>query len=257
LSVVNEKYLDTSIISEARALQPTITAFSSTIDFANKVQKYHEIILKQNNMKYLPGHMMGRAMAEVAISRLYHDSVVFFAPVGTKYDQWLLSKGFDFSEYSDSELKLLYNSIIEEATGIDENTGTTLQNMHKAMIRLLKYLSSYSIQILRDYTGSEIYDLRSDMMHITCPRYKFKDKTQIPLVPLKPWRNLSKLKEHDRLDSGRSDDIVSEKSKMKDKGTINAYAGLIASSQVTRHNGRIQIPTFMPIQRTFHSNTGE
>lgn len=257
LSVVNPDYVDTTIIAEARALQPNITAFSSTIDFANKVQVYHSIIQKQNNMKYLPGHMLGRAMAECAISRLYHDSVVFFAPAGTTYDAFFASRGFDFSDYTDTEYKLLYNSIVREATGIDENTGTTLQNMHKAMVRLLKYLSSYSIQVLRDYSGSEIYDLRTDMMHLGYARYLFKDKVEIPLVPVKPWRERSKLHSRARLNIARSDDLIGGEFTMHDKDRIDAYAGLIGATQTTVERARIQIPTTMPIQRTYRSSTGE
>ena len=241
LDVVDPIYLDTEIIREARKTQPIITQFTSTIDFADKVRDYHKTILRQNDMKALPTHVTGKAMAEVAISRMYRDVVIQLAPEGTTYTDWLNQIGLDLSEFEDYEYQLLYKDIINEAIGINDDNNSNLKDIQAAMIKLLKYLSSYSIQVLQDYSGSQLYDLKLTFPHPGFPEYLFKNNTNIPLTPIKVLSEYVRFMSDSRINIPVTT-ILDSYSLMRNKADINIAIGILENTSRRKTSWNLLLP---------------
>lgn len=75
------------------------------------------------------------------------------------YSDWLSQKNIVLTGLSPLDVRTLANTIAGLATGAGESSSRTLREMHRAMISMMRDLSSYSIQYLRSITNVNEFPL--------------------------------------------------------------------------------------------------
>ena len=89
-----------------------------------------------------------RAEAEQLIEALHHDPVIRLPEVGQSYRAWLAEHSLPEANYTRSESQLLIQTVFTAATGYRKDPTKMAMNIQKAMLGILKQLSSYSIQTI-------------------------------------------------------------------------------------------------------------
>ena len=180
LSVCDLKYVDQSIIASARDSQPIVVPFTSTTDFASKVVQLTEAAKYQKKLMALPEHEYSRALTEAAISRLYHDVECKLVETQISYESWLSERTIILDSFERVDYALLYKSIVKDAIGKDFAEENTLAGIHTAMITLFKQLSSYSIQFVRQFSGSELVSMEYIMTRLGDYHNEGKSEVVLP-----------------------------------------------------------------------------
>lgn len=93
-------------------------------------------------------HQTARAAAVQLIESLHHDPVIQLPEVGQSYPAWLAEHSLPEAHYTRSEFQLLIQTVFTAATGYRQDPTKSAMNIQKAMLGILKQLSSYSIQTL-------------------------------------------------------------------------------------------------------------
>lgn len=156
-----------SWIHYIREDQPEIGDIISTAAFYEKCQEIHEAWKLHYNFIAFREHMVDRGQVENVAYHLYQDKLYDLAP-GELYEDWLQSRNLDFSNLRPEEFDLLANQLISSITGSDLKVSVGLAELQESMIRLMKQLSSYSIQFVTELQGK-------DTTIVGCPAIRVGD----------------------------------------------------------------------------------
>jgi hypothetical protein len=91
-----------------------------------------------------------------AVSRLYQVAVVENEFTGKDFESILKFNNIDIEGLGTNDWIRLYTEIYKEATGLDMNATSVTSDLQKAMVSLLRQLSSYSIQFVQSINKSSI-----------------------------------------------------------------------------------------------------
>lgn len=144
-----------SWIHYIREDQPVIGDVISTAAFYEKCQEIHQAWKLHSDFVAFREHMVTRGQTENVAYHLYQD-VHYDLAGGITYDEWLQSKNLEFDTLSTEEFDLLANNLMAVATGSDLKVSVGLSDLQESMVRLLRQLSSYSIQIVTELQGKNI-----------------------------------------------------------------------------------------------------
>ena len=156
MSVVNAKYINRSIANTLVTKQPIIQKLITTSSFytlcekINQVQQYHRFLIASTE------HAVARGMIDNMVSRLYADGFVDLSDGHVTFDDWLLAKKINIDNFLPEDFKTIYDYIVTYAVGLNFHKTTSIQDIQKAMIGLMKDLSSYSIQFLSEINADAI-----------------------------------------------------------------------------------------------------
>lgn len=145
----------TSWIHYLREDQPVIGDIISTAGFYEKCQEIHEAWKLHSDFIAFREHMTTRGQVENVAYHLYQD-VHYDLGGGMRYDDWLQSKNLELGNLSKEEFDLLANNLMSVATGVNLKVSVGLKDLQESMVRLLRQLSSYSIQIVTELQGNNI-----------------------------------------------------------------------------------------------------
>ena len=96
-----------------------------------------------------------RAYVENMILRTYADIIVTYDVSGTPFNTWLNNKGINDSTYTLEDRTNLITQLFNTATGFNiynTNSKVTIDQIQAAMVNIITYLSSYTIQFLQNFT---------------------------------------------------------------------------------------------------------
>ena len=93
---------------------------------------------------------IGRGMVKMVCDRLTMGYDVIFEETGIQYSQWLTQRGLSLDGYELEDIDKLIANLIEGSTGHRIDETRLLKNIQKAMVSILRQLSSYSIQLIND-----------------------------------------------------------------------------------------------------------
>lgn len=111
-------------------------------------------------------HYVLRGYKENMVYRLYSDHWVELAPKYTDTDGILKAKTYksffqenqlEFRGYTQNDWAKLYKAIFEAATGANLDTTSSTRAVHRAMLSLLKQLSSYSVQYIGEANDTDLF----------------------------------------------------------------------------------------------------
>lgn len=91
---------------------------------------------------------IGRGMVKMVCDRLTMGYDVVFEETGSGYEGWLAQRGLSLEGYEIEDIDKLIKNLIEGSTGHRVDETKLLKNIQRAMIAILRQLSSYSIQLI-------------------------------------------------------------------------------------------------------------
>ncbi len=146
LSVIDTKYVDSSIAEEALSYAPIVTKITNTEVFNEVVNDIHTSITIHKLMPAIYEHQYKRALVQNMNYRIYCDVLCKLVDQSTTFSSWLNTMNLNFAGYSRTDFTDLYMNIFRQATGLDDSKVISMSDIQSAMIRLFKTLSSYSVQ---------------------------------------------------------------------------------------------------------------
>jgi hypothetical protein len=151
--------VDIATLQEIHDLQPVITApsvFMSTEAFYALCVDIFKAANEQDGVVSLQEHMETRGYVKNATSLLWSDNLCYVADPGDNYKNWFAERNLDVAAWTQTQWGALYNQIVAAATGQDLITTPSVANIQKAMIGMMKQLSSYSVQFMQTINNSTI-----------------------------------------------------------------------------------------------------
>lgn len=136
--------------------QPEITeckSISSFFDLGYKIYSeayYHWFLISSIEDMY------ERAQVENMIRYLYEDEYLVFSESQQDMQEWLDERNLKTYSYSLGQAQELIKNIFTEATGLKIDDTRLLKNIQKAMIDIMRQLSSYSVQYITEINNSNI-----------------------------------------------------------------------------------------------------
>lgn len=157
-SIVDPNLVPRSIIEQMMNGMVPLTTYISIPAFYETVVKIHSEKLNQRLIYSNVEHYLARGQAEAAMRYLYGDYPIQIGKSSgfTTYTQWFTDKGLDVPTYTMLEADLLANQLYARCTGQNLKVARSLKELQAAMLRLMKQLSSYSIQFLQSINSNPI-----------------------------------------------------------------------------------------------------
>lgn len=120
----------------------------STEAFHRDVSGIHKKMLEHRYVWATREDSRERGQVEAAAMRFYHDWTCDLGQT-ERYETWFRDRGLDMMEFTRLESALLAEQLLEYATGANLNDTLSLREIQTAMLRLMRQLSSYSVQYLQ------------------------------------------------------------------------------------------------------------
>lgn len=137
--------------------RPLVSSKVSIDSFFNMVENVYKFSTQQWRDVSQTENMYRRAEVQAMYTMLYADGWVTFESSLIKngsstspmsYSKWLASQGLASEDYTEDQWLQLATDIFMAATGLLVNDKLLMVNVQKAMIAIMKQLSSYSVQFL-------------------------------------------------------------------------------------------------------------
>ena len=136
--------------------QPQITECFSSSGFYDLTYKIYEESRRQWVVSSNIHDLDRRAAAMGMIYQFYYDEWISFPESGQSMVSWLTERDFTEYDYSRDQANELLRNIFTKATGLTIDDTKALKNVQKMLIELMKDLSSYTVQYIREINDSRI-----------------------------------------------------------------------------------------------------
>lgn len=97
-----------------------------------------------------------RLDAQVACDALYESKLIPSSIYGDDIIDWLRSRGVDIYDMSKDDYQNVYRMVFETFTGISLDNPTELKELHRAMVGVLRELSSYTVQFIERINDGDV-----------------------------------------------------------------------------------------------------
>jgi hypothetical protein len=167
MSVVDTSLVTQDIAEQALGYMPTIAPMISTSAFYTTGQALWEAANNQRGLVSLQEHYMVRGMTYGMVERCWSDNIIQMGDGGGEtYAQWFQVRNIDIGNFASNDYGLMYQSLVQAATGIDLTNTNSVANLQAAMIAIMEKLSSYSVQYLYEINNGEIQDVDWPMVRV-------------------------------------------------------------------------------------------
>lgn len=154
-SICDKRYPDRNQkVEEILNTRPLVSSKVSIESFFGMVDNIYKFSTQQWRDVSQTENMYRRAELQAMYTRLYRDGWVTFESTLTKnkqpmlYSEWLSTQGLAPGDYTPEQWLQLAGDIFMAASGMLINDRLLMVNVQKAMIDIMKQLSSYSVQFL-------------------------------------------------------------------------------------------------------------
>lgn len=170
MSVVDASLVTQDIALEALSWQPAIVPMISVDAFCATANAIWQAATNQWKLIAFQEHQVRRGMVYGLVERIYSDNVIQLGDgtssgnvngSGETYAQWFKLRNIDISVFSADDYGLMYQSLVEAATGVNLQSTQSVANLQAAMLAMMQKLSSYSIQFISEINDSTIRDVGS------------------------------------------------------------------------------------------------
>lgn len=166
-ALVNSNKVSDTEINQLLNTIPNQGAYNSVQSFSVLIENIYSAYKKQQILLSSEQTMFKRGMLEAVSDNLYKNEIIdTVATIESKdgeainnFPLWFASKGISVTGFTREMFESLHLEIFKNATGGDFYTTKELGALQKAMVDLLKQLSSYSIQILTEINARNIRKL--------------------------------------------------------------------------------------------------
>ncbi len=148
---------------------------------------------EQQNLLSLQEHKDRRAMLETVVNSLYYDVRIdtnnVLSQQGTvsrTFPEWLNEKNIVDYDYSRDECITIYSQLFTSATGGNLYSTKLMTELQKSLIKLMKQLSSYSVQYITEINSTSIRKLNWSTIRLGDIRSIETKLQQVELCELLP-----------------------------------------------------------------------
>ena len=157
--------VDSAVVSAADIAQIYSTAvtipntISSLVEFTSICVSIYSARLEQYRLYSYQSNPLARAQCQGAVDSLYCDNLVTLSDDGMLYSTLFSSLGLNISTYQPIDYFNMANSIFDYATGATTGSNNSPTTIQASMVKLLTYLSSYSIHVVNSGNSTETISL--------------------------------------------------------------------------------------------------
>ncbi|MGF6604690.1 hypothetical protein P3T23_009446 [Paraburkholderia sp. GAS448] len=164
MSVVDAGLVTQGIALEALSWQPAIVPMISVDAFCATANAIWQAATNQWKLIAFQEHQERRGMVFGMVERIYSDNVIQLGDDsnsggGETYAQWFRLRNIDITVFSADDYGLMYQSLVEAATGVNLQSTHSVANLQAAMLSMMRKLSSYGIQFISEINDSTIRDV--------------------------------------------------------------------------------------------------
>ena len=148
MSVVDPKYVD---INDARTILARhqryhkVVSISAFYDFAWDI--WSNEMIERKLISYQE-NFQNRGWTHVMVDRLYCDRECDMRIPQSTYPDWFVAKNINIKNWTRGDFAAAWTQIVGDATGANLNKKITMGQIQAAMIKIMKFLSSYSVQYI-------------------------------------------------------------------------------------------------------------
>lgn len=220
---VEQKYYD-----EITNIMPPEEVMISTEDFYNKATNLHRVMNLQHGLATLEEEVNRRAYKEAMNARLYQMRYIHPPREDITYESWLEDKSITFKNMTKHNWNDAAISLMKTSTGLDLDTTISLRALQRAMVRLMKQLSSYAVQYIREINENDLIIFENTDLRTTNPftysgaNLTFRNGLEILDIKTASGTNID-ISEKDGVDHLRLELSTYSASNVKLKDGINAW----------------------------------
>lgn len=146
---------------------PDITPQISVLGFYELCQE----LWKQENLQFLKvaeyNNATRRAHVEYGVRQYFFDGFAKLEEKKTTYAEWFSKLNIRLTEPEDpKDWEQFYQTLFIAGSGLNDDETTSMKNIQRAMIAMMRQLSSYTIQFIDEFTGEDTIPL-----NLLFPRY--------------------------------------------------------------------------------------
>lgn len=181
--------------------QAPITNYVSVDAFREVCVDIHQRMLQHRRFRCYYQDYKAEGQLHTIVDRFYQDIRIDLAGEKT-YKAWLADVGIDTSAMGRVEYQLLFGSIFNAITGADLSNAKSVREIHSAMLRIMRALSSYSVQYIQTINDSPVKIVDGKFPKQTIPEldeteYKYIDVDIPTILDVDSYeRRYDKLKAH-------------------------------------------------------------
>lgn len=166
MGLIKKTYIDTKLIDFIYPRQPIITKIISIKKFFMTCKAIHECMQIQNKITFLQENNYHRGLMQIVMSRFYSDNPCYFYGKDNPilYTDWLRGRGINLDAFTPDNFKELAETILGTATGLTEYGDISIRRIQAAMIAIMKQLSSYSVQFVKEVAYEKTLEIDSPMV---------------------------------------------------------------------------------------------
>lgn len=175
--------------------QPIIEPLISTEAFYNKCVEIFEAMDFQRRFVAYQENQAKRGYMKGMADQIYSDNICYMTDPNETYDQWFADRNIKIEDFSIDELGQINMSIIRQVTGLNLTNTKSVRNLQAAMIAMMKQLSSYSIQYLKEINGTAITMLDWPMIRLGDMDSTLKSSIKVPAINVGAQNLTNKVKQ--------------------------------------------------------------
>lgn len=154
-----KQFISDAFITKAQANLVPVGVTISTEAFYDTCVAIHER-LKEHYLQYTSVHdFLAYGQAKGIVLRHYAIIPCEFFD-NQSYSSWFSERALNFAGMTAYDFGLIATELLDNATGISLNRTTAITDIHKALVRLMAQLSSYSVQYIT--TENQVDSIRID-----------------------------------------------------------------------------------------------
>lgn len=128
----------------------------SPYQFVKKADHLHDDYYAHREIYSLREDHRVRGQLQGVFDHLYMHVDTPFTDLGESYEDWFLRKGLDLTDLSVLEYESLSYRILEDATGIRLNSNDSPAAVQRAMVGIMRQLSSYNVHYIQEVNPGPI-----------------------------------------------------------------------------------------------------
>lgn len=151
----DSKYITDNDI--AKLQQGTIPSYkySSASDFNTNMTRHHGELMRRWTQAIRFEDRIACGQMEHLVNRHYWFDVDCGQLTDQPMETWLRTHGLELDALSTQDFRNLANDLIKKGTGTTEHDGDWLSEMQGAVLDILQYFSSYTIQIIKTFRSGK------------------------------------------------------------------------------------------------------
>ena len=150
-SIVDRRYVPKDLIKTIAKEQPGGGEILSPAGFVQEASRLYEDAFRQKEIYDLQEHQRTRGYVQALVDHLYKTvECPLVEEEGKDYPTWFWENGYDIEDLSREEYATLSDSLIDAATGMSLADSYSTSQIQRAMITIMRQLSSYSVHYVRE-----------------------------------------------------------------------------------------------------------